>query len=195
MPSACCPEGAVVEVRASRADDGPALQDIERLAGQRFRQVGLGYVADHDPAPVAVLAEYAAAGRGWVAVVDGGPVGYALVDVVDGNAHIEQVSVTPDLQGRGLGRALIERVRAWAVEQQRPAITLTTFGDVAWNRPLYEHLGFRVLTEDEIGPGLRARRTAEAKRGLDPATRVCMGLDVTGIGVEIGMGIGIKRRP
>lgn len=171
-----------MEVRAAHADDGPALQEIERLAGLRFRQVGLGHVADHDPAPLAVLAGYAAAGRSWVAVVDGVPAGYTLVDVVDGNAHIEQVSVTPDLQGRGIGRALVERVRAWAVEQHRSAITLTTFGDVAWNRPLYEHLGFRVVTDDEVGPGLRALRAAEAGRGLDPATRVCMVLDVTGIG-------------
>jgi hypothetical protein len=77
-----------------------------------------------------------------------------------------------------VGRALLDRVEVWARETDRPAITLTTFADVPWNRPLYEHLGFRVLTEAELGPGLRAVRTTEAGHGLDPTTRVCMRLDI-----------------
>jgi len=46
--------------------------------------------------------------------------------------------------------------------------------EVPWNRPLYEHLGFVVLTEEEIGPDLETVRRDEADSGLDPATRVCM---------------------
>jgi hypothetical protein len=69
---------------------------------------------------------------------------------------------------------LLDRVRAWATSTNRPAITLTTFTDVPWNRPLYEHLGFQVIPDEEIGPGLRAVRAAEARAGLDPDLRVCM---------------------
>jgi undecaprenyl pyrophosphate synthase len=69
---------------------------------------------------------------------------------------------------------LVDRVRTWAAENGRPAITLTTFSDVPWNRPLYEHLGFTVLAENEFGPELRAVRAHEATLGLDPALRVCM---------------------
>ena len=105
-------------------------------------------------------------------------VGYVLVDVVDDCAHIEQVSVRPDHQGEGVGRALLDRVRQWAMSTDRSGVTLTTFGDVPWNRPLYEHLGFRVLSDVEIGPELRAVRETEARHGLDPATRVCMRLAV-----------------
>ncbi len=97
-----------------------------------------------------------------------------LVDLVDGCAHVEQLTVHPEEQGAGVGRALLEQVREWAVDTGRPAITLTTFRDVPWNRPLYEHLGFRVLAQDEIGPELRAVRDHESATGLDPATRVCM---------------------
>jgi hypothetical protein len=57
-------------------------------------------------------------------------------------------------------------------------VTLTTFSDVAWNRPLYEHLGFRAMREHEIGPELRALRDTEAAHGLDPTTRVCMRFDL-----------------
>jgi GNAT superfamily N-acetyltransferase len=166
-------------VRAGRPSDGLALRGIERSAGERFRDVGLPDVADAEPASVEELARRAAEGRSWVAVDgDGCPVGYVLVEVVDGNAHIEQVSVDPAHQGRGVGRTLIEQVRTWAVDGDLPAITLTTFRDVPWNAPLYEHLGFRVLDEEEIGPELRAIRDDEAAQGLDPAQRFCMLRDV-----------------
>ena len=162
-------------IRPARRDDGAALREIEVLAGERFREVGLGAIADHEPDSIDGLAAYAAAGRSWVAVdAAGRAVGYVVVDVVDGNAHIEQVTVRPESQGAGVGRALVDRVRAWAAGSGRPAVTLTTFTDVPWNRPLYEHLGFRVLTEPEIGAELRARREVEASHGLDPSARVCM---------------------
>jgi GNAT superfamily N-acetyltransferase len=110
--------------------------------------------------------------------VDGRPVGYVLAEVVDGNAHVEQVSVEPAHQGMGIGRALIEEVRGWARAAGLPALTLTTFRDVPWNGPLYRHLGFGDLDEHEIGPELRAVRDRETAMGLDPAQRVCMGQDV-----------------
>ena len=162
-------------IRPARRDDGAALREIEVLAGERFREVGLGDIADHEPDSVEALAAYALAGRSWVAVDDADRrIGYIVVDVVDGNAHIEQVSVRPDAQGAGVGRALVDQVRAWAAGSARPAVTLTTFSDVPWNRPLYEHLGFRVLGEPEIRPELRALREVEASHGLDPSARVCM---------------------
>lgn len=53
-------------------------------------------------------------------------------------------------------------------------LTLTTFRHIPWNRPLYEHLGFRILADNELGPALRAVREAEAVHGLDPSLRVVM---------------------
>ncbi|MGI8752326.1 MAG: GNAT family N-acetyltransferase [Acidimicrobiales bacterium] len=168
-------------IRPARVEQGTALQEIERLAGARFRDVGMDAVADAAPASLEALGRYARAGRAWVAADEGcSPVGYILVDVVDGNAHVEQVSVRPDKQGRGLGRALLDRVWVWAADRGKPAITLTTFTDVPWNRPLYERLGFSVLQETEIGPELSARRDAETGHGLDPTTRVCMRRAVDG---------------
>ncbi len=170
-------------LRGLRADDGPAVRALERLAGEQFRAVGLGSVAEDEPFSLDELAGYARHGRGWVAVDDddgtGSPVvGYAVVEEVDGNAHVEQMSVRPDRQRTGIGRALLDRVRGWAVEGAMPAITLTTFGDVPWNRAVYERLGFRVIPDAALGPGLRAVREREAARGLDPDVRVCMRLEV-----------------
>lgn len=164
-----------MDVRPARPEEGDDLRAIERRAGLRFRDVGMPGIADDDPPPAEVLATYATDGRSWVAADrTDRAVGYVVVDVLDGCAHVEQVSVDPGSQGQGVGRALLDRVRTWAVEQGLAAVTLTTFRDVPWNAPLYEHLGFRVLDRAEIGPELAARVAAEAAHGLDPETRVCM---------------------
>jgi GNAT superfamily N-acetyltransferase len=166
-------------VRPAVGDDLPILRQIEWASGQRFREYGLDHVADDEPVSVEVLSRYASQGRAWVAVDHADqPIGFVVVDMVDGLGHIEQVSVAPDWQGQGLGRALIEQAKAWAVSRDVPALTLTTFEHIPWNRPLYEHLGFRVLSPDQITPGVQARRDAETEHGLDPELRVVMRLDL-----------------
>jgi GNAT superfamily N-acetyltransferase len=172
---------AVATIRPTRTDEGEALREIELRAGQRFHEVGLHDVADEEPASVESLAEYALDGRSWVAVdARDDPLGYVIVDVVDGQAHIEQISVRPDHQGNGLGRALIARVCAWTRHRGLTAVTLSTFATVPWNRPLYEHPGFVVLDNEQIRPELRLVQAHEARHGLDPAQRVCMRLELEG---------------
>lgn len=168
-----------IVLRPAAPSDAAALQEIERLAGERFREVGMPEVADDEPPSSDALAGYATAGRAWVALDGAGtPIGFVLVDVVDGNAHVEQVSVRPDHQGAGIGRALLDRVRTWASGAGMRAVTLTTFTDVPWNAPLYRHLGFRDLDEAELGAELAAVRDAETAHGLDPTRRTCMRLDL-----------------
>lgn len=132
-------------------------------------------IAEEEPMEADRLAGYAAAGRCWVVVDDvDAPVGYVVVDIIDGAAHVEQLSVVASHQGRGLGAALLDAVERWARQRRLEALTLTTFSHVPWNRPWYEHLGFRTLGDDELSAGLRAVRATEAANGLDPALRVVM---------------------
>jgi GNAT superfamily N-acetyltransferase len=164
-----------VTIRAARTDDLALLVEIERAAGETFRSVGMDLVADDDPGSVEELAPYADAGRAFVSVDAGDrPTGYVLLDVVDGAAHVEQVTVHPDHARRGIGRELIERAAAWARTQGLHAITLTTYVEVAWNGPYYERLGFRYLRPEEESPGLRAIRRHERALGLDAWPRACM---------------------
>jgi GNAT superfamily N-acetyltransferase len=167
-----------ITIRPARASDGVELQAIEQLAGEQFRTVGMDEIADDSPPSLDVLAAYAAGGRSWVAVDGSGLAGYVIVDVVDGCAHVEQVSVRPDHQGQGVGRALLDQVQSWAASSGLDGVTLTTFATVPWNGPLYQHLGFGVLADGEIGPELRALVAHEAAHGLDPQTRVCMRRDL-----------------
>ncbi len=81
--------GPCSPIRPAQPEDGRALQEIERLAGESFRAVGLEAVADHEPPSLETLARYASTARSWVAVDETGhPVGYLLVDEVDGNAAL-----------------------------------------------------------------------------------------------------------
>jgi GNAT superfamily N-acetyltransferase len=164
-----------VAIRPARVDDLPALQEIEVEAGRAFAAVGMDSVASDDAFPLDVLLAYQEAARAWVAVDDhDAPIAYLVVDLVDGNAHVEQVSVRPSFARRRIGRDLINHVEQWAREHGIPALTLTTFRDVAWNGPYYERCGFRTLRPDEVTPGLVAIRGHETELGLDRWPRVCM---------------------
>ena len=157
----------------------PILQDIERAAGRVFRTVGMPEIADDAPPSLDDLAAYQRAGQAWV-VADTAdvPVAYLIADLVDGNLHVEQVSVHPDHARRGLGRQLLEHLAEQAVAAGIPALTLTTFATVPWNAPYYLRCGFRVCPEHELTPGLRAIREREASHGLDRWLRVAMRRDV-----------------
>ncbi|HET9060570.1 MAG TPA: GNAT family N-acetyltransferase [Acidimicrobiales bacterium] len=164
-----------VKIRVARESDLRRVQAIEVAAGTPFREVGMCTVADDPPPTLEALADYQARGCCWVAV-DGSdqPVAFMLVEEVDGAAHIEQVSVHPAWARRRIGERLIRTAEDWAAANGMAAVTLTTFSDVPWNRPYYERLGFQVLDEKELSPGLRRTRMEEAERGLDRWRRVAM---------------------
>ena len=164
-----------MRIRPATPDELPALQDIERAAGAAFRDLGMPEIADDEPPTSDVLDRYRRAGRAWVACDAGDhPVGYLICEPVDGALHIEQVSVHPDFARRGVGRTLLGYAADRARDEALTGLTLTTFTEVPWNAPYYERLGFRVLEEAELTPGLRKIRAHERELGLDSRPRVCM---------------------
>jgi GNAT superfamily N-acetyltransferase len=168
-----------VRIRAATSDELAGLRDIERAAGSWFRDIGMSAIADDDPPTVDVLEMHRGAGLAWVATdPTDHPVAYLIADRVDGNLHVEQISVHPSSARRGVGRALLDHLARYAVAAGVPALTLTTFAEVPWNAPYYERLGFRALPDGELTPGLRAIRQREAAQGLDRWPRVCMRRDV-----------------
>jgi len=150
------------------------MQEIEIAAGQLFAKIGMHDVAEDGAHETDVLAGYVAGGRAWVAEKDDSVCGYALADVLDGAAHLEQVTVRPDQGRRGIGGRLIEAVADWARGQDSPTLTLLTFRDVSWNGPYYRRLGFVDLADSELGPELAALRAYEADLGLDVSIRGAM---------------------
>ena len=158
-------------VRRARAGEAEVISAISAAAGERFRSIDDPRVsarADDPPFAAGDATDL------WVAEDGDAVVGFAAVDVVDGCAHVEEVSVHPEHEGRGHGSALLDEVARWAAAEGLAGVTLTTYRDVPWNRPFYERRGFRVLADDELTPGLRALVEHEATIGLDPALRVVM---------------------
>jgi GNAT superfamily N-acetyltransferase len=127
-------------IRPARASDLPVLQEIERAAGSLFLPLGMDLDAEDDPPTIATPAEYQREGRARVRTdQDDRPVAYLLADVVDGCAHLEQVSAHPDRARQRLGQELLEHLTTWARERRLPATTLTTYVDVTWNGPQHRH--------------------------------------------------------
>jgi GNAT superfamily N-acetyltransferase len=173
-------DGVIVTgvIRLATDEDLPVLRDVERAAGRAFAEIGMTAIAEDEPPSPDTLRAFQRDGRAWVWGTP--PVAYLIACFVDGDVHIEQVSVHPDAAGRGIGRALIEHVAGWAREHGAHALTLTTFAGVPWNAPYYERrCGFRRLADTELGPDLRAVRRAEAEHGLDRWPRVAMRRDLS----------------
>ncbi|MER7245285.1 GNAT family N-acetyltransferase [Kribbella sp. NPDC000426] len=170
-----------MNIRTASRDELPTLQALETAAGVLFRNIGMTDVADHPPPALEAFEESRRGGRLWVSVDDADrPTGFVMVELVDGAVHIEQLSVHPERQGRGIGRELIAYVDQWAAGQGILALTLSTFRSVPWNGPYYARLGFSELSGDALTPGLVRIRAAETAFGLDPAERVFMRREVAG---------------
>jgi GNAT superfamily N-acetyltransferase len=151
------------KLRPALAGDLDRIAEVEMAAGTLFAGIGLAEIAD-DPVDTDEIGRAIADGRVWVVERRGRIEGWVMAVVVDGEAHLAQVSVAPEAAGLGLGRLLAERVHRWATDQGHASITLTTFVDVAFNGPLYERWGYRTLDADQLGPELAAIRADEDRR-------------------------------
>jgi len=190
-----CPEATSgpgdIVVRAARVDECGRLDDVERDGDRRYAGYdGIPAGFDDVVAP-SVLQAGRREGRLWVAVTmagggtggdsdDGEIIGFVLAQTVEGSAHLAQLSVRLSWQGQGVGRRLVETVVGWAREKAMDRLTLCTFSDVGWNRPLYEHLGFSVLPGERWTPGLRAVFESDGPLSLDLGRRVVMVRDLPG---------------
>lgn len=165
--------------RPAQAKDLPHLPEIESAAAQLFRDTEYFALADDSPPDVVRFTSWLQDGTIWVAVDSQEHViGFAVGGEVDGQGFLMELDVHPAHGRRGIGRRLIELVRDWGKERGYEALQLSTFVDVAWNAPYYERLGFRIMTEDEISPGLLRIRLEEAASGLNVARRVFMTLPI-----------------
>ncbi len=162
-------------IRAARADELERLRGIEFAAGEIFRSCGMDAIADDEPLTVTELAIFHSRGGALVfADASDVPVGYLLVEHLDGNAHVEQLSVHPSHARRGLGSELLDGAEKWAQAEGLEWLTLTTFRDVPWNAPYYRRLGFEDLKPELLDDGLRGILECEGLVGLSRWPRIAM---------------------
>jgi len=164
-----------ITIGLARPEDVECLPDIELRAATLFSPEDLAPEHASESTP---LSDYVAAQASGLLLVARGVhdrvVGFAHLEWIDEVAHLEELDVEPEMGRRGIGRRLVEAACELARSEGSDRITLSTFRDVPWNAPFYERLGFSAIPDDDLGPGLRARRDREAADGLDPAKRVMM---------------------
>ncbi len=146
-------------MRAARPHELAVLPTIEAASDELFAEHGIGPL----PRVVTTVDEL---GRAAGVLVAGDPVvGFARLEVVGGESHLEQLSVHPAAARRGVGGALVEAAAEWAALTGHDSLTLCTFADVPWNMPFYLRHGFEVV--EDLGPSLHALRASERRIGLD----------------------------
>jgi GNAT superfamily N-acetyltransferase len=114
-------------------------------------------------------------GRVWIAVDEvSRPVGFALAEVLDGEAFLDEVDVHPRHARRGIGTRLVNTVIAWAESREFSTLSLITFRHLPWNARFYERFGFVQLAGHELGPDMLQILGEEARAGINVANRVGM---------------------
>ena len=150
----------VSSVRRAEPADVPLLAGIEAAGDVQFA----GYLDSSVGASATDVRQRVA--DGLVLVIGSPAVGFAhLIELDDGSAHLEQLSVHPRAQRRGLGRTLLRAVFGIVRDRGLERVTLTTYADVPWNAPFYARLGFTVVREPSGALGHVV--ADERRRGLD----------------------------
>ncbi|MDN5767764.1 MAG: GNAT family N-acetyltransferase [Humibacillus sp.] len=146
-------------VRRARVDELEALCALEVEADGAFALVGLAGVLSAPPPHVEAFRAAAESSRLFVATdTRERVVGFVRLALLDGHAHVEQLSVHPAYAGHGIGAELLTVAAGWALGRGGDRLTLTTFRNVPWNGPYYERLGWVVLPAGQLGPDLAATR-------------------------------------
>ncbi len=106
------------------------------------------------------LAEVANSGYSFlfVAVTGDRTVGFISGELRQGSptflpktwASVDDVFVEPEYRNRGMGRALLQSVRAWAQERGADGISLQVAAANSRGRKFYEKLGFREISVYQV---------------------------------------------
>jgi GNAT superfamily N-acetyltransferase len=152
-----------------------AIPAIELAAATIFPEADLPQRIRHRVTAAEDLQHALDGGRLWTAVTsEGDIVGFAMADVVDGEAYLVEVDVTPEYGRRGIGSHLVSAVISWAREGGFKALRLITFSHIPWNAAFYEKLGFSVIDRPEPGTELAGLMEVERRAGIDISRRVAM---------------------
>ncbi|MFT3861842.1 GNAT family N-acetyltransferase [Micropruina sp.] len=89
--------------------------------------------------------------------------GFAHVLEFDARFHLEQLSVHPDAQRRGLGAALLAAAEDGVRARGASVVTLRTFADVPWNAPFYRRHGY---VDADLPVAMAGLLDAEERLGL-----------------------------
>ncbi|NNJ90220.1 MAG: ribosomal protein S18-alanine N-acetyltransferase [Gammaproteobacteria bacterium] len=81
----------------------------------------------------------------WVMELDGDIIGYGVMSVAAGEAHILNICILPDFQGRGLGRKILARLLLLAKDHNVDTVFLEVRINNRVAQVLYESEGFNEI--------------------------------------------------
>ncbi|MBS64614.1 ribosomal protein S18-alanine N-acetyltransferase [Salinisphaera sp.] len=140
----------LVEVRAMRSRDVPAVLEIEQLS--------YGY-----PWSERIFHDCLRVGyRGWVATdLNARVLGYTLLSVAVGEAHVLNLCVAPDARGHGVADRLLDALIARAAHENAERVLLEVRPSNKAARRLYKRRGFqRIATRPGYYPSPEGREDA-----------------------------------
>jgi GNAT superfamily N-acetyltransferase len=149
-------------VRPAEPADLPLLVDVEQRSAALYRVSG-------SPLPegwsgIAEIDEPTA-----VFVIGRPPFGFIRLVEIDGVPNIAVLALVPGKVRGGHGTRLLDAAIIWARERGYPAITVTTYADIAWSTSFFLARGF--VEVSELGPGMTELRDWERAVGLDQVGR------------------------
>jgi GNAT superfamily N-acetyltransferase len=170
-----------IKIELAGKEHVSAIPAIELAASAMFPETDLPPEIRYRVTEEELLLEAQRDARLWVALTgERTPVGFAMGDVVDGGAHLDEMDVMPEYGRQGIGARLVRTLMEWAQSLGYPALTLITFRHLPWNAPFYEKMGFVSMVTTEIGGELAELLREEGKAGIDVEQRVCMQLKLIG---------------
>lgn len=169
-------------IRAARAQELAQLHALERAATEMFRETKHSWVVEDGGYDEQMYQDWFENGAILVAEWQGEPVGFASAEEVDHQGFYALLCVHPAHANRGLGRRLTKAVQEWCSARGYTSLTMTTFPDVPWNAPIFERMGFRIMEDAELTPGLLEIRREEAESGLNPREHVFMTINLADSG-------------
>lgn len=169
-----------VNIKLAGSEHLSAIPAIELAASAMFPEADLPLENRYLVIESELLKAAQCDARLWVALTDSrSPVGFAMADVVDGDAHLDEMDVMPGFGRQGIGTRLLCTFIDWARSRNYPGVTLITFRHLPWNAPFYEKMGFEAMKPSEIGEELASLLQEEGEAGIDVHKRICMKLDLT----------------
>jgi ribosomal protein S18 acetylase RimI-like enzyme len=130
-------------IRAATLDDAAGLRAcmesayasyIERMNGASLPPMDADYSSE--------IAEYPS----WVAELDGDIVAGLIMTFENKVATISNIAVSPQAQGLGLGRKLLD----FAQNEAKSRVPDHAPGNFTENVSLYEHLGWKITDRDQV---------------------------------------------
>jgi GNAT superfamily N-acetyltransferase len=154
---------ASIRFRPAEPSDAAAIRDIVRAAYTKWVPL-----IGREPLPMRADYDKAVAEHPFdLVIANGSIVGMIETMLADDHLWVENVCVAPDAQGKGIGRLLLERAEAKALEAGRPELRLLTNAAFEANVSLYKRFGYVVDREEPFMNGVTVYMSKKLTRDFD----------------------------